>query len=63
MAKKNKTYIIMIDVKLSTDLEISADSFEEALEKAREFKTTDIIEFTGGHNDSEVKITGVYSND
>lgn len=60
MAKKNKTYTVMIKVMLRTDVEISAESFEEALAKARELNTVDIVEFEGGHNDSEVEVEGVY---
>lgn len=60
MAKKNKTYTVMLDIKLSTDVEISAESFEEALSKARELKTLDVVTFDGNHNDSEVKVTGVF---
>lgn len=61
MAKKNKTFTVMLKVVLDTDVEISAESFEEALAKARELKTTDIVEFTGGHNDSSIEVNGVYS--
>jgi hypothetical protein len=60
MAKKNKTYTVMIKVMLRTDVEISAETFEEALAKARELKTPDVVQFDGSHNDSEIEVEGVY---
>lgn len=60
MAKKNQTFTVSMKVNLWTDVEVSAESFEQALEKARELKTTDLVTIDGSHNDSEVEVVGVY---
>ena len=60
MAKKNKTFTVMLKVVLDTDVEISAETFEDALSKARQLMTTDIVSFEGGHNNSTVQVTGVF---
>ena len=59
--KKHQTYTVLLSLRLDTDLEISAESFEDALAKARELKTTDVVDFEGGHNDSEITVTGVFN--
>lgn len=62
MSKKSKDrpFTVLIELKLFTDTEIYAESLEEALEKARGLKITDVIQFEGSHNDSEFKVTGVF---
>lgn len=59
--KKYKTYTVCLKIDLMTDVEISAESLEDALIKARNLKTTDVIEFEGNHNDSEIQVTGVFN--
>lgn len=59
MAKKHN-YNVFVKVELETEISISAESFEEALTKARELKTKDVVEFDTPHNDSNVEIVGVY---
>lgn len=63
MAKKNKYYTVCVEINLSTDVEIVAESFEDALIKAKEYKTTDIVTFNGNHNDSSIKVIGVFVNE
>lgn len=60
MSKKLEVYTVAVQIDLWTDVEVKAESFEDALVKARELGVTDIVEFNGGHNDSSVKITGVF---
>lgn len=60
MAKKNHTYTVFVKVELETEVSVSAESFEEALSKARELKTTDIVSFDTSHNDSSVQVVGVF---
>ena len=60
MSKKLNNYTVMVDIKLSTDVEIKADSFEQAIEEAKKLAVTDIVEFEGNFNDGEVEVMGVY---
>lgn len=60
MAKKNTNYTVLVKVELETELQISAQSFEEALNKARELQTVDIVSFDTSHNDSSVEVVGVF---
>lgn len=62
MAKKNSTYRVFVKVELETEIDVSAVSFEEALIKARELGTMDVVSFDTPHNDSKVKIVGVYTD-
>lgn len=59
--KKNKTFNVSLKVIVETDLEISAESFEEALAKAREFGVKDVVEFDSSFNDGSVAVMGVYN--
>jgi hypothetical protein len=60
MSNKNKVFTVAVKVVLDTDVEISAATFEDALEKARELSITDIVDFDGSHIDSNVDITGIF---
>lgn len=49
---------------LYVDLEIRADSLEDALEKGKKLKIPEFIDFKGSWIDGEeIKITGVHEND
>lgn len=60
MTKKQKTYHIMFNINLDTDVEISAASLEEALQKGKQIKLTEVVSFDGNYNDGEIKVTGVF---
>jgi hypothetical protein len=60
---RNKSYSISLKVVVDTDIEIKAKSYEEALEKARQIKVRDVVEFDTCFNDGSVSITGVYNFD
>jgi hypothetical protein len=64
MSKKIKgnEYIVYVKVWLSTTVTVQADSFEEALEKGKDLKTTDVIDFPGDHIDSSIEIEGVFKS-
>ena len=61
MAKaKKKTSHIYAKVGIETSIEIQANSLEDALEQSKSLKIGEFVEIIGEHNDSEMKITGVY---
>lgn len=61
MAKKtNDTYTIMVNITLDTDIEVSAMSLEEALEKAKKLELTDVVSFDGNYNDGQMEVRGVF---
>lgn len=57
---KNKIYNVMVSVKVDTAIEVKASSFEEALERVRDYKVKDVVEFDTDFIDGDIKITGVY---
>lgn len=59
--KKNKMYQVYFNVNVETVVEISAQSYEEALSKAREYDVKDIVEFDTVFNDGSVQVVGVYN--
>lgn len=61
MSKKNKTFMVYAKVRVDTGLPITAESMEDALEKARQLKIDSFVDIHGEHNDSEVEITGVWA--
>lgn len=58
--KKNKTFHVSFNVNVFTSIEISAESIEEAVKKARELSVTDVVEIPGEHIDSSLELTGAY---
>lgn len=57
---KTRTFFVQSKIDLFTTVEVTATCLEEALQVARELKTTDYVEIIGEHIDSEVEVTGVY---
>lgn len=64
MSKKIKgnEYTVYVKVWLHTTVTVQADSFEEALEKGRDLKTPDVIDFSGDNIDSSIEIDGVFKS-
>lgn len=60
MTKKYKNYIVMTKITLDTDLEISAESLEDALTKSKEFDIHSFVDMHGNYNDGSCRITGVF---
>lgn len=48
---------------METDVEILADTMEEALEQARALNVLDFVTPAGNHNDSSFIINSVFSHD
>lgn len=61
MAKKNNK-IFYVNGRLIVDVNVpvTANTLEEAVQKSKDLKWDDFIEIVGEHNDSELKIKGVY---
>lgn len=61
MAKQKKKQIyVQAELKVFTSLPIDADSLEGAVLIAKNMEVTEFVKILGEHNDSEIKITGVF---
>ena len=61
MKKKLNQYSVMVKVVLETEVEVSAESLVDALEKTKDLTVVDVVDFKTPHNDSEIKVTGVFA--
>lgn len=60
--KKNSTYDVLVNVRVETSITVAADSYEEALAKARDLKVKDVVELDTDFNDGDIAIVGVFNN-
>lgn len=60
---KYKTYTIQLKVMVDTCLDIKADSYEDAIKKAREIGVKDVVDFDTDYNDGSIAVVGVYNFD
>ncbi len=60
--KKTQKFLVMANLTLDTNAEITASSLEEAIEIARTLKIADFVEILGDHNDSSLHISGVFES-
>jgi hypothetical protein len=58
--KAGRTFTISAIVTLDTSIDISADSLEDAVNKANGLKIEDFIEIRGENNDNALTISGAY---
>lgn len=63
MAKKVYTYGVWAKTSHLTNIEIKADSLEDAVAKAKELKEEDFVEVHGEYVDGSFEIRGVLRND
>lgn len=62
MAKGKKRYTIVAKLEVEADVEITADSLEDAVAQARTLKVPDFVSFTGEFVDGkDVEIKGVWT--
>lgn len=59
----SKTFTVEAVIKIQTNKNIVAESFEDAIEKSKKMCYKDFISIKGDHNDSNVKIVGVCTYD
>lgn len=59
-----KTYTVQTRSIIIADVEVKANTLEEALEQAKLVELSDVVEFVSGvsHNDSSLKVTGLYGD-
>jgi hypothetical protein len=62
MTKAKGSYTIQAKLDLLAGLTISADSLEDALEKANKLKEEDFVEFADEYVDGSMKLTGIFEN-
>jgi len=60
MAPKRKTYIIYGKLMVDTTVSLAAASLADAVEQAKALDVHDFVEILGEHNDSSLKVYGVY---
>jgi hypothetical protein len=60
MKKKLKTFNVSFNVEVFTSIQISAESIEDAITKARELGVTDVVEIPGEYIDGSLELTGAY---
>lgn len=58
MAKKSR-FTVYVTVTVETELDIRAETFEEALEIAKGYEVKEVVDFNTPHNDSSIKVRGV----
>lgn len=61
MAKKSKTYEVQVKVMVDTTVLVSANTYEDAIAKARDLGVKDIVEFDTDFNDGNIAILGIYN--
>jgi hypothetical protein len=58
--KNKKQFIVNVETKIRQDISVTADSFEEALKKAKEFAIDDLVTTSGIAVDWEIDVVGVW---
>lgn len=58
-SKKEITFTVSLQMDITTSVEVTAETMEEALQKAREIKVGHIIECEGYIDSCEVDVIGV----
>lgn len=57
---KTKTFNVTARLGLEVNIEISASSLEDAVQKSKNLTHTDFVDILGDFNDGEMKINGVF---
>ena len=60
MAKKVKSFIITARLNIECDTEIKAESFEDAVEQAKDLIETHFVTIHGDFIDGNTHVTGIY---
>ena len=60
MTKKLNTYQVCAVVELEIGITINAESFEDALEKAKKLRETDFVKPLGEYSDGAMEISSVF---
>jgi hypothetical protein len=61
MKKKQQRFFVEGKMALAVGVEITADSLESAMARAQAMKLDDFVDILGEHNDSNFRISGVFS--
>jgi hypothetical protein len=56
--KKTQRFTIAANLKIQATIDISANSMEDALKRARELDVTDFVDFKGEYCDGELESIG-----
>lgn len=57
---KKKAFQVVIDLKGSFNVTLTANTLEEALQYARSYKSRELIEMAEQWNDHETQISGIF---
>lgn len=56
-----RSYEISLRINVEVGVTVAAESLEDALVQAKNFKVSDVIDFNGNsHNDSDIAVTAVF---
>ena len=61
-AKKRRTFAVGLGIRIWTEIEVEASTYEEALEKARKLELKDIVDFDTPFNDGGMDIISLYDS-
>lgn len=63
MAKKVKSFNVTAKLNITCNIDIKAESLEDAIEQARTLGETDFVDILGDFIDGNMYVIGVYDND
>jgi len=63
MTQRLPTYVVEARLVLLTDIEISAENFEDALARGKDLAIKDFVDIKGNHNDSAFEVVSVSKKD
>jgi len=62
MKKTKNTYEVYAIVEMNVSVKIDADSFQDALVKAKELRETDFVKPLGAYIDGEFEVHGIFDS-
>lgn len=60
MKKKLKTFTVQVKLDLFLDVDVKAETLEEALAAGKALDVRDVVEFDVGYHDGEITVVGVF---
>lgn len=60
MATRKKTYNVTAKLLLEVNIQISANSLEDAVNESKTLRETDFVKILGDYNNGDMKVNGVF---